>query len=121
MKFGIRKPNIKKSIKAKTTGKLKRKVKSSVNPFYGKKGMGYINNPKKAVYNKIYNKTSINAFDVFKKSKNTFYNIFIALPLFFIVLAIQIVYYFYKYLFIGVIYIISKIKSLLKNKKEEEQ
>ena len=41
MKFGFRKPNIKKSIKAKTTGKLKRKAKSAVNPLYGKKGMGF--------------------------------------------------------------------------------
>lgn len=68
MKFGIRKPNIKKSIKARTTGKIKRKIKKTVNPLYEKKGMGCINNPKKAVYNKIYNKTSINAVNVFKKS-----------------------------------------------------
>lgn len=59
MKVGFRTPNIKKSVKARTTGKMKRAVKKSVNPLYGKKGMGYINNPKKAVYNKIYNKTTI--------------------------------------------------------------
>ena len=59
MKVGIRKPSIKRSIKARTTGKLKRKVKSSINPLYGKKGTGLINNPKKAVYNKVYNKTTI--------------------------------------------------------------
>lgn len=40
MKFGVRKPSLKKTIKARTTGKIKRKVKSSVNPLYGKKGMG---------------------------------------------------------------------------------
>ena len=54
MKFGFRKPSIKKSIKARTTGKIKRKMKKAFNPFYGKKGMGYIRNPKKAIYNKIY-------------------------------------------------------------------
>ncbi len=59
MKMGYRTPNFKKSIKARTTGKMKRAVKKSVNPLYGKKGMGYINDPKKAVYNKIYNKTTI--------------------------------------------------------------
>lgn len=48
----------KASIKARTTGKLKRKVKSSINPFYSKKGMGYIKNPKRAVKNKIYHKTT---------------------------------------------------------------
>ena len=47
MKLGIRKPNIKKSIKARTTGKVKRMAKKAINPLYGKKGMGYINNPKK--------------------------------------------------------------------------
>lgn len=61
MKIGVRKPSIKKSIKARTTGKVKRTIKKSVNPLYGKKGMGYINNPKKAVYNKVYNKTTIDA------------------------------------------------------------
>lgn len=59
MKFGVRKPSMKKSIKARTTGKLKRKVKSSVNPLYGKKGIGYVKNPKRAVYNTVYNKTTV--------------------------------------------------------------
>ena len=59
MKFGVRKPNLKKFIKARTTGKVKRKMKKAVNPAYGKKGMGYIRDPKKAVYNKIYNKTTV--------------------------------------------------------------
>ena len=51
MKVGIRKPNIKTRVKARTTGKIKRKAKKAVNPLYEKKGMGYINDPKKAVYN----------------------------------------------------------------------
>lgn len=66
MKIGMRKPSLKKSLKARTTGKLKRKVKKSVNPFYGKKGMGWINNPKKAMYNKVYNKTTFSWKDLFK-------------------------------------------------------
>lgn len=36
MKYGVRKPNVKKSIKARTTGKVKRQVKKAVNPLYGK-------------------------------------------------------------------------------------
>jgi len=64
MKYGIRKPNIKKSIKARTTGKIKRKVKKATNPFYGKKGVSYIKNPKKAIYNKIYNKTTVGSGDI---------------------------------------------------------
>lgn len=58
MKIGMRMPNFKSRIKARTTGRLKRTVKKSINPFYGKKGVGIITNPKKAVYNKIYNKTT---------------------------------------------------------------
>ena len=64
MKMGIRKPSLKKSIKARTTGKLKRKMKKAVNPLYGKKGMGMIKNPKKAIYNKVYNKTTIGVSDL---------------------------------------------------------
>jgi len=64
MKFGIRTLSVKKSFKAKTTGKLKRSLKKSVNPLYGKKGMGYINNPKRAIYNKIYHQTSVSMKDV---------------------------------------------------------
>ncbi|KMT22992.1 hypothetical protein [Clostridium cylindrosporum] len=67
MKFGVRKPSFKKSLKARTTGKLRRKAKAAINPLYGKKGMGWINNPKKAAYNKVYNKTSIGLFDLIKK------------------------------------------------------
>ena len=58
MKFGVRKPSIKKSFKARTTGKAKRAIKKSVVPGYGKKGTGMIKNPKKATYNKAYNKTT---------------------------------------------------------------
>lgn len=66
MKIGIRKFNLKKRIKARTTSKIKREVKKSFIPFYGKKGMGWINNPHKALYNKIYNKTTISVEDTVK-------------------------------------------------------
>ena len=66
MKFGMRKPSLTKSIKARTTRKLKRKVKSSINPLYGKKGIGLITNPRKAVYNKVYKKTTFSFLDLFK-------------------------------------------------------
>lgn len=71
MKVGYRKPNIKKSIKARTTGKIKRKIKKSVNPLYGKKGMGLINNPKKAIYNKVYNKTTFSIANITSTSVNS--------------------------------------------------
>lgn len=67
MKIGMRKPSIKKSIKARTTGKAKRAVKKAVVPGYGKKGMGYVKNPKRAVKNKIYKKTTFGLSDLLKK------------------------------------------------------
>lgn len=66
MKFGMRKPSIKKSIKARTTGNLKRKAKKAVIPGYGKKGIGWVKDPKKAAYNKVYKKTTFSIFDLFK-------------------------------------------------------
>lgn len=67
MKFGMRKPSVKRSIKARTTGRAKRAIKKTVNPLYGKKGMGLVKNPKKAVYNKVYKKTSFSIFDLLKQ------------------------------------------------------
>lgn len=58
MKYGIRTPNINKRISARTTGKIKRTVNKAVNPLYGKKGIGIVNDPSKAVYNKVYSKTT---------------------------------------------------------------
>ena len=40
MKFGMRTPSIKRLIKARTTGRVKRAIKSSINPLYGKKVWG---------------------------------------------------------------------------------
>lgn len=67
MKIGVRTPSFKKSFKARTTGKINRTLKRSVNPLYGKKGMGYIKNPEKAIYNKIYHKATV---DPLKPLKN---------------------------------------------------
>ena len=66
MKFGLRTPSIKRSLKARTTSRVKKSVKKAVIPGYGKKGMGWVKNPKKAAYNKIYNKTSFSLWDLFK-------------------------------------------------------
>ncbi len=63
MKLGFRKTSLKKSLKARTTGKFKRSIKKTVNPLYSKKGVGLVSKPKKAIYNKVYKKTS---FDLLK-------------------------------------------------------
>ncbi|MEY4664322.1 hypothetical protein [Weissella cibaria] len=64
MKFGMRKPSPMRSIKARTTGKVKRAVKKAIIPGYGQKGMGWLTNPKKAAYNKVYKKTMFSIFDL---------------------------------------------------------
>ena len=51
MKYGFRKPSIKRSISARTTGRAKRAIKRAIIPGYGKKGMGILH-PRKALYNK---------------------------------------------------------------------
>lgn len=68
MKIGFRTPSLKKSLKARTTGRAKRTVKSAINPLYGKKGMGVLH-PKKAIYNKVYKKTTFGLSDIFKMFK----------------------------------------------------
>ena len=53
------------SISARTTGRVKREIKKAIIPGYGRKGMGLLH-PKKAVYNKIYRKTTFGLGDVLK-------------------------------------------------------
>ena len=69
MKIGMRKPSLTKSLKARTTSKWKRQAKKAIIPGYGKKGMGWIKNPKKAMYNKVYHKTTFGLSDLLKPSK----------------------------------------------------
>lgn len=74
MKVGFRTPNLKKRLKARTTGKIKRKMKKAINPFYSKKGMGFIKNPVKSIKSSIYHKTTIDSIGMNKKTNKQFYN-----------------------------------------------
>ena len=67
MKFGIRKPSLKKSLSAKFS--VKRRVKNALG-LRAPKGMGVITNPKKYIYNKVYNKTSFSIFNPPKIKKS---------------------------------------------------
>lgn len=66
MKFGIRTPSMKKRISARTS--LKRQVIHRAG-IKMPRGYGWIRNPKKYAYNKVYNRTS---FDIFKLMKKLF-------------------------------------------------
>jgi hypothetical protein len=67
MKFGIRKPSIRKSIAARTS--VKRYIRHSLG-LKAPRGWGWITNPKKAAYNRNYNKTTFSIFDLFKIFKH---------------------------------------------------
>lgn len=68
MRYGMRKPSWKKSLSARTTGRAKRAVKRAIIPGYGKRGMGWLH-PKRALYNRVYRKTTFSIFD-FEKNKS---------------------------------------------------
>jgi len=55
MKFGIRKPSLKKRIAARTS--IKRIVRHNLG-LKAPKGYGWITDPKKAAYNRVYNRTT---------------------------------------------------------------
>jgi hypothetical protein len=66
VKFGIRTPSLKKRISARTS--LKRQIVHRAGVKMPR-GYGWLRNPKKYAYNKVYNRTS---FDVFKLLKKLF-------------------------------------------------
>lgn len=70
MKYGFRRPSLKRSISARTTGRLKRSVKRAIIPGYGKRGMGWLH-PKKALYNRVYRRTTFGWQDLAGKSTNS--------------------------------------------------
>lgn len=55
MKFGFRIPNLNKRIAARTS--ISRVLRHNLG-MKAPKGMGWITNPKRAAYNRVYNKTS---------------------------------------------------------------
>lgn len=64
MKFGVRKPSIRKSIAARTS--VKRYVRNNLG-LKAPRGYGWLTNPKKAAYNRVYNRTSVSAWRLLKK------------------------------------------------------
>jgi hypothetical protein len=58
VKFGIRKPSLNKRIAARTS--VSRFVRHSLG-FKAPRGFGWLTNPKRAAYNRIYNRTTVKA------------------------------------------------------------
>lgn len=66
VRFGLRIPSFKKRLAARTS--WKRIVRHNMG-FKAPRGMGMFTSPKKALYNKVYQKTSFGVEDVFKGAK----------------------------------------------------
>lgn len=68
MKFGIRRPSFKKRIAARTS--LKRLARSSLG-LRVPKGWGWLTNPRKALYNRIYRRTTFGIEDLFRARRRS--------------------------------------------------
>ena len=61
MKFGFRKPSLKKRIAARTS--LKRAIRHRMG-LKAPRGWGWLTNPRKAAYNRVYNRTTRGCLDL---------------------------------------------------------
>jgi hypothetical protein len=64
VKIGVRKPSLKKSISARTS--MNRMLRNGLG-LKAPRGLGWITNPKRAAYNRVYNRTSTSVFSFIKK------------------------------------------------------
>lgn len=64
MKFGFRKPSLRKSIAARTS--VKRVIRHSLG-IKAPRGFGWLTDPKKAAYNRVYSRTTFSLFGVLKR------------------------------------------------------
>ncbi|CDX39173.1 conserved hypothetical protein [Mesorhizobium sp. ORS 3359] len=64
MKFGIRTPSIKRSLAARTS--VKRIVRHNLG-LKAPRGMGWVTNPKRAAYNRIYDRTTVSLWGLLRK------------------------------------------------------
>ncbi|HEY3371449.1 MAG TPA: hypothetical protein VGK10_11405 [Prolixibacteraceae bacterium] len=63
MKFGMRTPSLMKSLGARTSPT--RMIKNALG-LKVPRGYGFLTNPKKATYNRVYNRTSFSFFSLLK-------------------------------------------------------
>ncbi len=61
MKIGFRKPSLNKRIAARSS--LKRVIRHNLG-FEAPKGMGWFTDPKKAAYNRVYNRTTRSCLNI---------------------------------------------------------
>ena len=66
MKFGIRTPSLTRRIAALTS--WKRYVRNNMG-LKAPRGLGWLTNPRKAAYNRVYNRTSVSVDRLFRAGK----------------------------------------------------
>ena len=64
MKIGIRKPSLKKMVSSRIS--IKRAIRHRVG-LKAPRGYGWLTNPKRALYNRVYHRTTISLFTLLKK------------------------------------------------------
>jgi hypothetical protein len=64
MKFGLRKPSLRKMISSRVSPR--RMVRHRLG-LKAPRGWGWLTNPKKALYNRVYSRTSFSIWDLLKK------------------------------------------------------
>jgi hypothetical protein len=64
MKFGVRTPSLKKRLAARTS--IKRYVRHNLG-LKAPRGYGWFTNPKKAAYNRVYNRTTFSFWNLLAK------------------------------------------------------
>jgi hypothetical protein len=64
MKFGIRKPNIRGMISARTSSA--RFIRHNLG-LKAPRGWGWLSNPKKAAYNRVYNRTTVSIWTLLRR------------------------------------------------------
>jgi hypothetical protein len=64
MKYGMRKPSPRKSFAARTSSK--RIIKNALG-LKAPRGYGWLTNPRKAAYNRVYNKTTFSFWSLLAK------------------------------------------------------
>ena len=64
MKFGIRTPSLRRSLAARTSPK--RFIRHSLG-LKAPRGWGWLTNPRRAAYNRVYNRTTISFWSLLRK------------------------------------------------------
>lgn len=67
VEFGVRRPDPLGFLRARTTGRVKRKVKRAVIPGYGRSGTGWVRDPGRAAYGSVHRRSTIGVSEILRR------------------------------------------------------